>query len=505
MHKIPTKDNFILFFALTVLGLFFLKSFESLFPFEHGDALYYHLVGAKITYFYSWGEMWKDLLLYIQAGIFDLFYLLPFTVTHSLLKVQMIGQWWHFFCSLGLGSYYLLKELSYSVWGYLAALCLLTISKDSDFFYYAKNDGALACSILIAYISLTHFSENKNNIRYLLKLGCYLSLIPLIKMNGVYALFFLYILFILKNKNDEGRWRTIIIVSGLITMGVMILFFRNFYYAGNPFFPIFLKHFPGKLSAPMVHHFSTYYGNSMGLSLLGGHLSDLFMGKVIFLAAPFLFFLNYKIKKPELNESFLICMGIFGLYLLTNGSLRHPRYFFACYFLLTYFLFVSLRAHVECMTNIKSKKKVILLIFLLIVVDSKIDKTFKRNQQVWNNLRTKTDKEIVLENIPFAQFSLYMGGLSDSLETKKRPLFYVISDSLSDSYYLPDGGRLHTSLQTPQAAFLESCTTKENLALLKMYRYAILLHDKDNLCYQQIKNDGRFLVAIRGHSLYQIF
>ena len=68
------KDNifyYIYFFFLL------LQASQTLIPYSHGDALYYHLVGPKIWKESNWHSMWQDLVHYAQAGYFDLFYFIP--------------------------------------------------------------------------------------------------------------------------------------------------------------------------------------------------------------------------------------------------------------------------------------------------------------------------------------------------------------------------------------------------------------------------------------------
>jgi hypothetical protein len=256
----------------------------------------------------------------------------------------------------------------------------------------------------------------------------------------------------------------------------------------------------------MIKHFTNYYGNSFNFSLLYGHLQDLFLGKYIFLLSPFLFFYNLFKKNHSLNLSFLVVLTIFTLYLVTNGSLRHPRYFFSCYFLLIFFLFDSFSYYAQQHHILFSKKKIFYFILLLILIDSKIDKSLKRSKMIITDMIQLNTQLIILKYIPFSHFSLHFPNwYPEKSATHHGNFEYILSDSLSDSYYLPDHIRLHTSLQTPQAAFLEKCHHPEEVHMLKRYRYAILLHDKNNLCYQKIKSSGKLLTEIRNHKLFQMF
>ena len=149
------KDNifyYIYFFFLL------LQASQTLIPYSHGDALYYHLVGPKIWKESNWHSMWQDLVHYAQAGYFDLFYFIPTYFLESKLMIQIVCQFIHFFFSIFLASIFAIYLIKDRIWGPVCGVALLTIANDSSFFYYAKNDGALAFfSLLTTYLII-----NKN-------------------------------------------------------------------------------------------------------------------------------------------------------------------------------------------------------------------------------------------------------------------------------------------------------------------------------------------------------
>ncbi len=103
MIKISLPDKIGLLWGLFWF-VFLMKALECLLPTPHGDALYYHLVAPKIWSVSSWSEMLLDLSHYVQAGYFDLIYFIPFSLSDSLMKNQIAGQFLHFFFSIGLAS-----------------------------------------------------------------------------------------------------------------------------------------------------------------------------------------------------------------------------------------------------------------------------------------------------------------------------------------------------------------------------------------------------------------
>src|SRR5436190_20600913 len=74
-----------------LLGFVFLFKFlDALTIQTHGDAFVYHLVGAKILFFQGWDALVQDLQVYAQAGVWDLFYLLPSLFTSNPIAIQLV-------------------------------------------------------------------------------------------------------------------------------------------------------------------------------------------------------------------------------------------------------------------------------------------------------------------------------------------------------------------------------------------------------------------------------
>ena len=83
-------------------------------------------------------------------------------------------------------------------------------------------------------------------------------------------------------------------------------------------------------------------------------------------------------------------------------------------------------------------------------------------------------------------------------------LEYIISDHLSNSYYLPKNVRLHTAIQSLNSDFILKCSGSKEFQKLKKYKYALISHNYQNLCYDFISNNGKLLESIGNHKLYKI-
>ena len=91
------ESNIFIYFYLFFL---LLQATQTLIPYSHGDALYYHLVGPKLWKESNWSSMWEDLSHYAQAGYFDLLYFIPTYFIESKLVNQIVCQFIHFFFSI---------------------------------------------------------------------------------------------------------------------------------------------------------------------------------------------------------------------------------------------------------------------------------------------------------------------------------------------------------------------------------------------------------------------
>jgi len=497
MIKISFPDKISFLWGLFWL-VFLMKALECLLPTPHGDALYYHLVAPKIWSVSSWSEMFQDLSHYVQAGYFDLIYFIPFTLSDSLMKNQIAGQFLHFFFSIGLASLLCLRWVNHRIWGPLASISMLTIARDSGFFHYAKNDGALALASLVAawLIYRAKYLGKDQGKFSLVVTGIMLGLVPGIKMNGLLVVIPLSLYFVWQNRYKVSN---IVITGGIALLVFLPVLIKNYIYTGNVFFPALVSRFPGFLTQPMLDHYSYYYGNSMSLETFGIQIRDFLTGKLLFIIHPILMWLNYKSGRSSLNFFAWLSITAFGLYIVFNGSLPHPRYFFPSYFLLVLFIFLSLKARSEDPKTSRffTAKTTLILLVLIILSDTKLDLLGRNIRDAVTGHYSLTEQEMVRREIPLT-------ALWEKIEANDTEVVdYVISDSHSSSYYLPRGVRLHTAKQSHGAEFLLDCHSQEDLSRLKFYRYSLLSSENSNLCYQFIRDHGTLLTELKGIKLYK--
>ena len=497
MTKIRLSKKFSFVWVLFWL-IFLMKTFECLLPNPHGDPLYYHLVAPKIWAESSLSEMYLDLSHYVQAGYFDLIYFIPFFISESLLKNQIACQFIHFFFSIGLASFFCFHWINHRLWGPLAAISMLTISKDSAFFHYAKNDGALALfSMVTAWLVYrAKYLEKEKGKTSLILTGLLLGIIPGIKMSGLLVVLPLAVYFVWQNRKRVSN----ILITGSIALLVFApALAKNYIYTGNILFPVLLSKFPGFLTQPMLEHYSHYYGNPINLETFMIQFQDFLTGKYLFLIHPILMWINYKSGRKYLNFFAWLSITIFVLYIVLNGSLPHPRYFFSCYFLLILFIFLSLKAMSEDPNSgriLRSKISLVLL-FIIILSDAKLDLVSLNIKNAVSGHYSLTEKEMIRREIP-------MTALWEKIEPNDTEnVEYIISDWYSSSYYLPRGVRLHSAIQSFGAEFLPNCNTQDDLSRLKSYRYSLLYFEKSNLCYKFVKDRGKLIAELRGIKLYQ--
>jgi hypothetical protein len=442
--------------------------------------------------------MFQDLSHYVQAGYFDLIYFIPFTLSDSLMKNQIAGQFLHFFFSIGLASLLCLRWVNHRIWGPLASISMLTIARDSGFFHYAKNDGALALASLVAawLIYRAKYLGKDQGKFSLVVIGIMLGLVPGIKMNGLLVVLPLSLYFVWQNRYKVSN---IVITGGIALLVFLPVLIKNYIYTGNVFFPALVSRFPGFLTQPMLDHYSYYYGNSMSLETFGIQIRDFLTGKLLFIIHPILMWLNYKSGRSSLNFFAWLSITAFGLYIVFNGSLPHPRYFFPSYFLLVLFIFLSLKARSEDPKTSRffTAKTTLILLVLIILSDTKLDLLGRNIRDAVTGHYSLTEQEMVRREIPLT-------ALWEKIEANDTEVVdYVISDSHSSSYYLPRGVRLHTAKQSHGAEFLLDCHSQEDLSRLKFYRYSLLSSENSNLCYQFIRDHGTLLTELKGIKLYK--
>jgi hypothetical protein len=468
--------NLRLISTFVFIFIFLSRCIESLLPYDHSDALYYHLAGAKIWYFESFKHLILNLPSYAQAGMFDLFYYPLFFLHLSLVKTQSLAQFLHFFCSIGLAAIFCLSTGRKSLWSVLAALSMLTIAKDGSYFVFAKNDGVLALMGLFLCYSVV---ERKPWWLIAILMGS----LPLIKLSGIYVVIPTSLLYVYLNRN----FKDVIRVASISVLMLSLALLKNYFITGNPFFPGATNHFRGLLSQSMIDYNLGFFGNGVTLNTFKGLLTDLFLGKIILLFSIPVFFYNLKRKNFSPNFYFLTAITIFSIYLITNGGYQAARFFFSCHFLLIYFLFVSLK-HLEL------NPLWMTLILLLILADAKVDKSVKRAWFAIRDYATLSDSQIVLKHIPHTHFWQF---LPKANEPK-----LILTDYVSESYYLPPQYTLHIPDHSPQADFLYHCEGN-NINELNRYQFALLMKNLANPCYEKIRK-GKLLTSKNGFELFEL-
>lgn len=468
--------------------VFLLKVGESLLPYDHADALYYHLAGARIWYESSWSEIWVHLTGYAQAGYFDFVYFLLFFVSHSLLKIQVLGQFLHFFFSLGLGSLFIFWRLESSIWGILGALSLLTIAKDASYFLYAKNDGVLALLSLIA----TYLIINRKNL-YLIAL--FLGLLIGVKMSGMLVVIPLSLILAWDYRRQIPKLIGPALLALIIILPKLI---ENYIYTGNPLFPALLKKIPGTLTPAILDHYFHFFGLPLGPEVLKRLLADFFLGKVIFLLAIPLLLINFWKKNYRINLYYLVGLSVFALYLLLNGGYQAARFFFSGYFLTVFFIFITLKTLDSEKKYFEKKRSLILVgVLALILIDGKIDKSLKRGFYAVRDFSTLSEKEILKRHIPHV-------AIWEQLEKPLKSAL-ILTDYHSESFYLPSGYRLHQPDHTMGPNFFYYCKEPGDIERIYQYRYVLLGFWRDNPCYHHVTEKTKLIFSWNQFKLYQLF
>lgn len=462
-----------------------MKIGESLLPYEHPDPLIYHLTGARIWFETSWGNIWPHLTAYVTAGYFDVIYYLLFFVTSSLLKIQVLGQFLHFYFSLGLGSLFIFWRLEGSIWGILGGICLLTISRDSSIFMYAKNDGALALVSLV----VTYLIINRKNLYFIAVL---LGLMVGIKISAFFVVLPLSCLLLFDYRQEPLKLLKPFFISLLILAPKLL---ENYIYTGTIFFPAFIKRFPGNLSPAMIEHYTYAFGSWLTQEGMTKLLADYFLGKIIFLVGIPLFIVNLRSKLHRLNLYYLVAMTVFILFLVFNGGHQPARFFFSSYFLMTFFIFLSLRE-----LDIR-KNWFIAAIFLLIICDSKLEMSAKYGFYAVRDFLTLSETEIIKKHVPETE-------VWQHLEKTDKPQL-ILTDFESPSFYLPQGYYLHHLYFHLEGDFILTCKDPPNdIKKLSNYRYVLLgiyglLHQND--CYKYVRENTKLVFSLGHLKLYQLF
>lgn len=454
------------------------KLLESLVIYNHVDALNYHLVLGKYIangYFYS---VYKYVPGALFTGYFDYLYTIPNYIFGSGLVSHATSQFLHFIFGIFSSSIYLFFKIRKSdkTHAYLALLSCLLISKGSSFLLYAKNDGVLSTVFLILFVELYERRNNLGNYKACALFGILFGLCPSIKSNGLIFIFPLVIFYIYKVRNFNK-----VFLTGVISIAIWLpLLIRNFHFTGNPFFPGLITYFPGNSSQEMINFYHAHMSNPTSFKSLLENLKLLFTGKLFFLILPILVFKN----KFRLKYFLIICPFI--ILMIINGGVAEPRFLFPLYFCFIYIIFTD---------QIPSK----FLPFLLVVIlaDSKVDKSITRIINMFSDYSNLTSTEIVRKHIPTTK-------IWDNIMIKNDREVFILTNTFSQSYYAPKNVRIVQTQHSPEAVFLNICNEKFFKEIAK-FDYAILdtQNDGQSTCYQSITS-SKILFNSGNFNLYEI-
>lgn len=466
----------LVFFATFMVVL--VKGLEVLVPMSHGDALYYHLPIAKLWLESGFYKMHQELCGSLQGGLYDYAYLLPVSIFGNTVIAQVMAQLMYYLFGVISILYIIVHKLKLTdINKCFAIILMMTFAVESDFFIYAKNDAILASLGFIASLEIfeNYFSGSKDKL--FLK-GLLLGLLPLIKINGLLISGILGLYYILNTRN----LKQICIVATTALIVCSPIFLRNFYFIKSPFFPALLTLFPGTLNEAIISFYKSAMTASLGWNSLLFHLRAFFAFKIIIV---FVLILNFKtiLKDKNLIRYFLLSCTIFVFYLLINGGVEASRFYFICYFLNSYIVLAIIK---------KINPKYALMILVVLLADSKVDKAFKRLKTVYNRaIDSKNLTEFTNKNIPLTNIWNYT-----SADTT------ILTDDFSQIFYAPKGTRVFAHQCNQEAYFLNNC---DDISQLATFDYVILSKNKNtnNQCTDTIKATYNLLIEQNGYLLYQ--
>ncbi len=479
------------------LGLFWtiftLKLFETLCFINYIDPFAYHIAFPRQWYETSFLEALKSNDLYLISGLFDYLYIIPMLIFKGdRFPALLMSQSMHFIFSIGIGSLILNNWFKKYYWGPVAGLCLLTISKSSTFFLVAKNDGALSLAVLVSFLIIydDSFLIRLKGIARAIVIGLSLGLIPAIKLNGLLYVASIGLYFVLKNRKNYA----LVVIAVLSSLVLFLPFLiKNWLLIRSPFFPALLSLFPGEVSSPMHSFYSRFIGSKFELVHLFKHLQYFFFGKVFFVTSILLLGFKFRRKEPLTLSSnyisFIISASGYVLYLFINGGLPTYRFIFPGYFLIVYFIFNELKGY---SFELNKFKIVPILILVIILADSKVDKSFKRLMKRWDD-RNMSFREVANRDFPYSQFWNYV-----TVEPNQKT--YVISDFLTNTYFAPKEVRIKASVVHREGRIITVCDDVEKL---KKYHYALLRFKSLNKCYQEIESNWENVYSKGEITLYR--
>ena len=205
-------------------------------------------------------------------------------------------------------------------------------------------------------------------------------------------------------------------------------------------------------------------GAPLSSTLFFQHLQAFFGGKLVLYLTPILFIYLLAKRRP-ISPWFALPLVSFALYLMANGGILYERYYFPAYFAMAFFL-VS-----ETPSNILTSKIWGLVFVVLILLDSKIDKSFKRIKDTFKLYLSAPDALTIAETVaPVMK-------LFHSIPANSQ----VLSNQLSEVYYAKEGVRMIQYSANLDAEFLGRCLTGEE-NLVDHYSFAIMAPSFENNC-----------------------
>lgn len=442
-----------------------LKALESLTIFSHGDALNYHLVIPRLVIEYGWTNVFETFFAVFLSGYFELVYLIPNFIFGNTIFTQLSAQFLQFWLSLGLSCWIFFRYIKNKQMATLASLVLLTISKGGDYLLYAKNDAFLATLCLWLFMDiLTSDEESWSEKKY----GVFFGLIPSIKLSGLFFLCPVFLYLAWKKKGSLKFLGTIALIAFLIHLPIFIIKYQ--YLGGAFFFPALLSLFPGNLPPNTIALFNRFTNSPLTLEALLNHFKFFFFAKIILVGFLPTLYLNRKNKK--IIFSLITVLSCFLLVLIMNGGVYSERFHFPMLFVLIGSTFFFLQ-------DIELKPKYFIFAIVLILADSKIDKTIKRASKVLA-YPTKNMQELRKKNVPLSTVWDYMRVIPGQEYT------YVFSDEFVQTFYSDKGIRVDMYPSSPNTFDYRDCQNKD---FLNRFTYFIMSWRFKSPCDEIIKQN----------------
>lgn len=262
--------------ALAILGfVFFLRFFSGFLPQAHGDPLLYHLMAPRLWNLQGVVALNHDLPIPLLAASWEYFYLWPQILlagpgasVKDLVLAQIFSQWIHLFWGL-LGSFFVLREI--------ARKTLPSIDTKNRFyillpFFFvaslqwtaplAKND----CGMALWSLGAWYFLREKGKLSFFLG-GLFAGFAVAAKINAILFLIPVAILLLgqlvfkifQKKGNLAQEFISLALAALGSILGVLPIYFRNWWETGNPFYTMFAHIFPSYwISQSWAVHFSAH-------------------------------------------------------------------------------------------------------------------------------------------------------------------------------------------------------------------------------------------------------